>query len=56
MAERDCAEPGCDRVAAVRLYVPWAEDRAVCVAHARGPASRDGVVAEPIEGHAEEWP
>ncbi|MFC7226900.1 hypothetical protein N0B31_05750 [Salinirubellus salinus] len=44
-----CAEDGCDRTAAVRLHIPWAEDRAVCAAHARGPATQDGVVAEPLE-------
>lgn len=51
-----CAEAGCDRPAAVRLFVPWAEDRSVCPAHARVLARPDGVVAEPIEGAAGEWP
>lgn len=45
-----CAEEGCDREAAVRLHVPWAEDREVCAAHARALAQRDGVVAEPLDG------
>ena len=48
-----CDESGCDRPAAVRLHVPWADDRSVCTAHARVLARRDGVVAEPIEGA--EW-
>ena len=51
----DCAEDGCDRPAAVRLYVPWADDRAVCTAHARALVQRDGVVAEPLEGADEDW-
>ena len=51
-----CAEPGCDREAAVRLHVPWAENRDVCVAHARSAVQQDGVVAEPIEGKESEWP
>jgi len=52
----ECAEEGCDRRAAVRLHVPWAENRVVCPAHARGIAPRDGVVAEPLEDAADEWP
>jgi hypothetical protein len=51
-----CAEPDCEREAAVRLRIPWDADREVCTAHARGMATRDGVVAEPIEGREEEWP
>lgn len=51
-----CAEADCDRPAAVMLHVPWAEDRAVCAAHARVLASRDGVVAEPLEDAEEEFP
>lgn len=51
-----CSEPGCERPAAVLLYVPWDEDRAVCAAHARVLARKDGVVAEPIEGAEDEWP
>ncbi|MFB6135995.1 MAG: hypothetical protein ABEJ04_04480 [Halobacteriaceae archaeon] len=52
----ECAEPDCEERAAVRLHVPWAEDRDVCVAHARGFVTRDGVVAEPLEGAEDEWP
>ncbi|MFB6108096.1 MAG: hypothetical protein ABEJ82_04535 [Haloplanus sp.] len=44
-----CAEPGCDRPAAVRVYVPWGEDRNVCLAHGRALAAQDGVVAEPLD-------
>jgi hypothetical protein len=51
-----CAETGCDEPAAVRLHVPWAANREVCVAHARALASRDGVVAEPLEGTDDAWP
>lgn len=52
----DCAEAGCDRPAAVRLHVPWADDREVCAAHARALAQRDGVVAEPLDGAEDAWP
>lgn len=45
-----CAEEGCEREAAVRLHVPWADERLVCTAHARALVQRDGVVAEPLEG------
>jgi len=51
----NCAEDGCAREVAVRLYVPWDADRDVCVAHARSLAQRDGVVAEPLEGSEAEW-
>lgn len=50
----ECAEDGCDRPGAVRLHVPWAEDRVVCAAHARALAQQDGVVADPLEGA--DWP
>lgn len=50
-----CAEPGCEEPAAVRLYVPWAEDREVCTAHARSLVQRDGVVAVPLEDAEEDW-
>jgi len=52
----DCAEDDCDRRAAVRLHIPWAENREVCTAHARVGARQDGVVAEPLESAEEEWP
>jgi hypothetical protein len=51
-----CTEEGCDRAAAVRLYIPWADDRDVCAAHARVLARQDGVVAMPLEGADDEFP
>ncbi|WP_256392650.1 hypothetical protein [Natronoarchaeum rubrum] len=51
-----CAEDGCTDPAAVRLHVPWAEDRELCVAHARALVQRDGVVAEPLADADAEWP
>jgi hypothetical protein len=54
-AAAKCTEDGCAERAAVRLYVPWDEDRNVCTAHARVLAQRDGVVAEPLDGAAEDW-
>jgi hypothetical protein len=50
-----CAEDGCGRTAAVRVYVPWAEDRNVCTAHARVIAQQDGVVAEPLAEAEDDW-
>jgi hypothetical protein len=49
--ETDCAEP-----AAVRLHIPWAENRVVCPGHARGYARMDGIVADPLETADEELP
>jgi hypothetical protein len=51
-----CSEDDCDRVAAVRVYVPWAEDRDVCPAHARAIVQQDGVVADPLSGQEDRWP
>jgi hypothetical protein len=51
----ECTETGCNREAAVRLHIPWAENRVVCTAHARSLAQQDGVVADPL-GDADEWP
>ncbi|MFB6090290.1 MAG: hypothetical protein ABEJ97_04455 [Halobellus sp.] len=51
----ECAEEGCDRSAAVRLHVPWTENRAVCAAHARSLVQRDGVVAEPLDDAESDW-
>lgn len=51
-----CAEDGCEDPAAVRVYVPWGTDRDVCVAHARGLAQREGVVAAPLDDADAEWP
>lgn len=50
-----CAEPECHREAAVRLHVPWEENRDVCPACGRSLCQQEGVVAEPIEGRADEW-
>lgn len=50
-----CDEEECDGDAAVRLYVPWAENREVCTAHARALVQQDGVVAEPLDGADENW-
>ncbi|WP_435349618.1 hypothetical protein [Haloarchaeobius sp. HRN-SO-5] len=52
----ECAEPDCDREAAVLLDVPWDENREVCTAHARALVQQDGVVAIPLEGREDEWP
>lgn len=54
----ECAEPGCEREAAVRVYVPWEADRDVCAPHARSIAQQDGVVAEPVDDADDdaEWP
>jgi hypothetical protein len=54
VTDRACAEEGCDRPAAVRLHIPWDENREVCTAHARVLAQQDGIVAEPLED-VEEW-
>lgn len=51
-----CREEGCEREAAVRVFVPWAEDRELCPAHARSLATQDGVVAQPLAGKETEWP
>lgn len=52
----ECAEDGCENEAAVRLHIPWDDDREVCTAHARVLARPDGVVADPMEGHEDQWP
>ncbi|UPW00075.1 hypothetical protein M0R88_16365 [Halorussus gelatinilyticus] len=51
----ECTESDCGNTAAVRLHVPWADDRVVCAAHARVLGRRDGVVADPIED-GDDWP
>ncbi|MFC7202073.1 hypothetical protein ACFQJC_00985 [Haloferax namakaokahaiae] len=50
-----CSEDDCENPAAVRLYIPWDEDRDVCTAHGRVLAQRDGVVAEPLDGAEKFW-
>ena len=54
MTDQVCAEEDCERPAAVRLHIPWAENREVCTAHARVLVQQDGIVAEPLED-GEEW-
>lgn len=51
-----CREEGCESEAAVRLHIPWDDDREVCVAHARALVQQEGVVAEPLDGHEGAWP
>jgi len=51
-----CERNGCERTAAVRLRIPWSDDRLVCPAHARGLATEDGVVPEPLADREGEWP
>ena len=51
-----CTEEGCEKPAAVRLHIPWAENRVVCTGHARALGRQDGVVADPLAGAEEEWP
>ncbi len=45
----ECTEDDCENEAAVRLHIPWAENRLVCTGHARVLGRQDGVVAEPLE-------
>lgn len=45
----ECTENGCENEAAVRLHIPWADNRLVCTGHARVLVRQDGVVAEPLE-------
>lgn len=52
----DCSEAGCSEPAVVRLHVPWADDREVCLGHARTWAQKDGVVADPLDAASEELP
>ena len=53
---RVCTESDCDATAAVRVFVPWADDRDVCTAHGRVLAQQDGVVAQPLADAADEFP
>ncbi len=53
---RECTEDDCTTAAAVRLHIPWADDRVVCTGHARIYAQKDGVVADPLEAADEELP
>lgn len=51
----ECAQADCANPATVRLHVPWDANREVCTAHARALVQREGIVAEPLDGAAEEW-
>ncbi|MGM0592098.1 MAG: hypothetical protein ACQETI_10815 [Halobacteriota archaeon] len=50
-----CAEAGCENRAAVRLHIPWAENREVCTSHGRSLVQQDGVVAEPLDDAETNW-
>lgn len=50
-----CDETNCENSAAVRLHIPWDENREVCTAHARALVQQEGVVAEPLPDAAEDW-
>ena len=52
----ECTEPDCSEPGAVRLHVPWDENRVVCTGHARVYAQRDGIVADPLNEADEELP
>jgi len=51
-----CTEDGCEEDAAIKLYIPWADNRAVCLPHGRAWAQKDGVVADPLEEADEKLP
>jgi hypothetical protein len=51
-----CTEGECEKRAAVKLYIPWAENRRVCLGHARVWSQKDGVVADPLAEADEELP
>jgi len=51
-----CTEDGCEEPAAVMLHIPWADNRVVCLAHARVWSQKDGVVADPLDEADEELP
>lgn len=51
-----CTEEGCERRAAVELHIPWAENRVVCLAHARVWSQKEGVVADPLDEADDELP
>ena len=52
----ECSEDGCDATVAVRIHVPWDEDRNVCAAHGRALGQPDGVVATTLDDTDAEWP
>ena len=51
-----CTEADCEERAAVMLHIPWAENREVCLGHARVWSQKDGVVADPLDDAADEMP
>lgn len=51
-----CTEDDCPERAAVMLHIPWAENRPVCLGHARVWSQKDGVVADPLDEADEELP
>ena len=52
----ECSEEGCESEATFQLYIPWAENRAVCAGHARVLGRKEGIVADPLETADEELP
>lgn len=58
MADVDptCTEDDCSAPAAVRLHIPWADNRVVCTGHARVYAQKDGVVADPLDTADDQLP
>lgn len=52
----ECTQEGCDAEAVFELHIPWAENRAVCAAHARVEARKDGVVADALDTAEEDLP
>ncbi len=53
-SEGACQVADCDRPAAVRLDVPWAGERVVCLPHGRTWSQREGVVATALSAAADE--
>lgn len=51
-----CSEDGCEESAAVRLHIPWDENRVVCLGHARVYNQKDGIVADPLDEADEKLP
>jgi len=52
----ECSEDDCESSAAFELYVPWAENRAVCAGHARVESQKEGVVAQPLDSADDRLP
>lgn len=45
----ECSQKGCEQQATFELHIPWTKNRAVCAAHARVEARKDGIVADALE-------